>query len=61
MSKAIVDWAFHYWPSSEGIAPHPLLAHELQVLVMAGDPVATRAVPQWRAVTPTPLGHGPLS
>ena len=31
---------------------HELLAHELQVLLMGGDPAATRAAPPWRPITP---------
>jgi hypothetical protein len=29
-----------------------LLVHELQVLLMAGDPEATRAAPAWRRIAP---------
>jgi transposase len=40
---------FPWWPSSaEGTAS--LRAHELQVLISAGDPSTTRAAPMWRRV-----------
>lgn len=41
---------FRYWPRHAGSGPHPLLAHELHVLLMAGDPEATGAAAQWRPV-----------
>lgn len=41
---------FRYWPMRAGSAQHPLLAHELHVLLMAGDPDATGAAPPWRPV-----------
>ena len=36
---------FRYWPSRAGETVTALAAHELQVLLCAGDPSATRAVP----------------
>lgn len=43
---------FRYWPRRVESAQHELLAHELQVLLMGGDPTATRAAPPWRPITP---------
>jgi transposase len=49
--KRLSKGRFAWWPS----APHEtaaaaLQAHELQVLVSAGDPSGTRAAPVWRRV-----------
>jgi len=41
---------FRYWPAGDGSVTRELLAHQLQVLLMGGDPEVTRAAPQWRAV-----------
>ena len=42
---------FRWWPSPrDDAASAALQAHELQVLLSAGDPSATRAAPVWRAV-----------
>jgi transposase len=42
---------FAYWPKAADCAALPLLAHELQVLLMGGDPGATQAAPLWRPVS----------
>ena len=47
--KRLSSGKFRYWPTSTGPAT-PLQAHELQVLLCAGDPAATRAAPVWRRV-----------
>jgi transposase len=47
--KRLSKGTFRWWPSSqEGAAD--LRAHELQVLICAGDPSSTRAAPLWRRV-----------
>jgi transposase len=56
--KRLSKGRFRYWPDHAGNAQHPLLAHELQVLLMAGDPEATGAAPQWRSVRPMHLEGG---
>lgn len=49
--KRLSKGTFRWWPSSEADAAGATLqAHELQVLICAGDPSATRAAPVWRAV-----------
>lgn len=48
---------FRYWPRRGDSETHALLAHELQVLLMGGDPTATRAAPPWRAI---PLREQPV-
>ena len=50
LHKRLSTGKFRWWPSSEDEAVQVLAAHELQVLVCAGDPSATRAAPMWRRV-----------
>jgi transposase len=50
--KRLSEGRFRFWPSRAGEAVTALAAHELQVLLCAGDPSATQAVPVWRPVTP---------
>ena len=47
--KRLSKGTFRWWPSSpESVAG--LRAHELQVLICAGDPSVTQAAPVWRRV-----------
>ena len=49
--KRLSKGAFRWWPSSQAdAASASLQAHELQVLLCAGDPWATHAPPAWRRV-----------
>lgn len=48
--KRLSAGRFRYWPTAEGAAT-PLQAHQLQVLLCAGDPSATQAAPVWRPVS----------
>jgi len=48
--KRLSKGTFRWWPSSQKSAAD-LQAHELQVLLCAGDPTATQAPPAWRRVT----------
>ena len=59
--KRLSTGRFRYWPGQTGSTEHALLAHELQVLLMGGDPDATRAAPQWRPVQPPELEHAPMT
>ena len=43
---------FRHWPQGAGEQKRALFVHELQVLLYGGDPAATRALPEWRAVAP---------
>lgn len=43
---------YRYWPRQTDARASEVLAHELQVLVMGGDPSGTRAAPPWRALKP---------
>ena len=49
--KRLSKGKFRWWPSpDDDAAAAALQAHELQVLICAGDPSATRAAPLWRKV-----------
>jgi transposase len=48
--KRLSRGKFNWWPSPGEKAGAPLEAHELQVLICAGDPWATQAAPPWRRV-----------
>jgi transposase len=49
--KRLSKGTFRWWPSAQDDAASAALqAHELQVLIRAGDPSATRAAPVWRPV-----------
>ena len=49
--KRLSEGKFRYWPERGEKVKQELLAHELQVLLVGGDPSSTEAVPQWRRVT----------
>jgi len=48
--KRLSSGRFRFWPTRADEAVTPLEAHELQVLLRAGDPGSTGAAPQWRRV-----------
>ena len=52
--KRLSQGKFPYWPSRERNNQDlkPMLAHQLQVLLVGGDPHHARGVPQWRPITP---------
>jgi transposase len=50
--KRLSSGKFRWWPAPGAMA-RSLAAHELQVLLAAGDPQATRAAPAWRPVGPS--------
>jgi len=51
--KGLSRGRLRYWPASGEGAATPLLAHELSVLLSAGDPREIRAAPLWRRVDGT--------
>lgn len=51
--KRLSTGKFRYWPKTKGAATASLFAHELAVLLNAGDPNATKAAPPWRCVSPS--------
>ena len=48
--KRLSSGRFRWWPTAPHAAAKALAAHQLQVLLAAGDPEATQAAPVWRAV-----------
>lgn len=51
--KRLSTGRFRFWPTGHGKAARSLEAHELQVLLSAGDFGATRAAEPWRRVNAT--------
>ncbi|MCP3883212.1 MAG: IS66 family insertion sequence element accessory protein TnpB [Sulfitobacter sp.] len=49
--KRLSTGRFHFWPGGAE-AVKGLQAHELQVLLSAGNPQGTQAPPPWRRVSP---------
>lgn len=56
--KRLSKGRFRWWPAGRSATSQAspvartLAAHQLQVLLAAGDPEATHAAPVWRAVSP---------
>ncbi len=50
--KRLSTGKFIFWPKKPGEVMTVLQAHELQVLLSAGDPLGTKAAPLWRRVSP---------
>jgi transposase len=50
--KRLSSGKFRWWPAGTK-ASTTLAAHELQVLLSAGNPEATQAAPAWRPVGPS--------
>ena len=46
--KRLSSGRFRFWPQGDGKASRALEAHELHVLLRAGDFEAARAAPPWR-------------
>jgi transposase len=49
--KRLSEGRFRWWPSATNQGAKSLAAHQLQVLLSAGDPEATKAAPAWRCVS----------
>lgn len=51
--KRLSQGRFRWWPASHSVQDvvRSLEAHQLQVLLAAGDPTATQAAPMWRRVS----------
>ena len=51
--KRLSKGRFRWWPASRSAQEvvRSLEAHQLQVLLAAGDPTATQAAPMWRRVS----------
>ena len=52
--KRLSQGRFQWWPAGDGGPAQTLAAHQMQVLLSAGDPTATKAAPAWRPVAPRP-------
>jgi transposase len=50
--KRLSQGRFPWWPSEAAAAAQPLAAHQLAVLLAAGNPTRTDAAPDWRPVGP---------
>ena len=50
--KRLSQGRFPWWPAAGTDSAQPLAAHQLLVLLAAGDPTHTGAVPDWRPVGP---------
>ncbi len=48
--KRLSRGRFQWWPASKTEATETLQAHQLHVLLSAGNPQAAQAAPTWRAV-----------
>lgn len=46
--KRLSSGRFRWWPTSAADAALPVEAHQLQVLLAAGNPTAAQAAPMWR-------------
>jgi transposase len=51
MQKRLSSGKFRFWPEAAATAKR-LEAHELQVLLAAGNPGSVQAAPAWRRVSP---------
>lgn len=50
--KRLSQGRFPWWPAAAADSAQTLAAHQLLVLLAAGDPTYTGAVPDWRLVGP---------
>jgi transposase len=50
--KRLSRGRFRWWPASRTKAARTLAAHQLHVLLSAGNPEAAQAAPAWRPVGP---------
>lgn len=49
--KRLSRGRFRFWPASATQQAQALEAHELQVLLMGGDPASAKAAPAWRPLS----------
>ena len=52
MQKRLSKGKFRFWPDDATVVSKRLEAHELQVLLAAGNPETAQAAPAWRRVSP---------
>jgi transposase len=48
--KRLSEGRFRWWPTGKDEQAKALAAHQLHVLLSAGDPHGTKAAPEWRPV-----------
>jgi len=46
--KRLSAGRFRFWPADTTAAGQALQAHQLQLLLMGGDPAQAKAAPAWR-------------
>lgn len=51
--KRLSTGRFQCWPTAADTHVTELAAHQFQVLLFGGDPIAAKAAPVWRSVSPT--------
>jgi len=51
IQKRLSSGRFRYWPGNGSAISSTLEAHQLQVLLAAGDPTAARGAPTWKRVS----------
>jgi transposase len=49
--KRLSTGRFHFWPASATEGTQGVAAHQLQVLLMGGDPTSAKAPPAWRPLS----------
>jgi len=52
MQKRLSAGKFRFWPAGDRAVSKRMEAHELQVLLAAGNPETAQAAPAWRRVSP---------
>ena len=50
--KRLSSGKFCWWPAAKNAATKTLAAHQMQVLLSAGNPEAAQGAPAWRSVGP---------
>ena len=50
--KRLSSGKFRWWPTCKNAVSKTLAAHQMQVLLSAGNPEAVQAAPTWRSVGP---------
>ncbi len=50
--KRLSNGRFRWWPASRGGAARVLEAHQLPVLLSAGNPEGVQSAPAWRPINP---------
>ena len=50
--KRLSSGKFCWWPAGKSTITKTLAAHQMQVLLSAGNPETTQAAPAWRSVGP---------